>query len=129
MNEDITRYLERAHEALESARILHQSQHYLDSVSRAYYAMYHVAMAALIPEGVSVKTHKGTIGLFYQRLIATGKLPPDLGRAFSFAFEKRTSGDYEAYFELEEVESAKILADSESFLTIVCQYIDENFRD
>ncbi|MBK7338154.1 MAG: HEPN domain-containing protein [Saprospirales bacterium] len=59
MNEDILRYLDRAEEALESARILHRENHYLDAASRAYYSMYHAAMAALSTENISVKTHKG----------------------------------------------------------------------
>lgn len=39
MNEDARKFLERADEALESASILHEAAHYLDAVSRAYYAM------------------------------------------------------------------------------------------
>lgn len=124
MNEDAKKFLERADEALESASILHEAAHYLDAVSRAYYAMYHAAMAALSTVNVPVKTHKGAINQFYQHFIASGKLPAELGRSFSYAFEKRTSGDYEVYFELDETDSAKILRDAQFFLSSIRSFLD-----
>lgn len=125
MKEEVQKYLERAAEALESGKILHREEHFLDAASRAYYAMYHAAMAALSTEDVSVKTHKGTISQFYLKFISTGKLPAELGKALSYAFEKRTSGDYEVYFELDENDSSRILSDAENFLHTIRQFLND----
>ena len=53
--------LKRAEKALQAAKNLYEDELYEDSVSRAYYAMYHAAKAALALEGSSPKTHSGLI--------------------------------------------------------------------
>lgn len=119
MNEDTQKYLERAVEALNASQLLLREHFFPDAISRAYYAMFHAAMAALSTEEVSVKTHKGTINQFHQLFINTGKLPQELGRAFSYAFEKRSSSDYEVFFEITQDTATRIVSDAELFVEAI----------
>jgi len=67
--------------------------------NRAYYAMLDAARAALIGCGVpveqaAVKTHSGLIAAFGLRLVKTGRLPVDLGKALNRASEIHLAADY-----------------------------------
>ncbi|MBI4830274.1 MAG: HEPN domain-containing protein [Candidatus Lindowbacteria bacterium] len=51
---------EKARESLDAAKLL-ESQGYLDfAVSRAYYAMFYVAEAFLLGEGLTFSKHSGS---------------------------------------------------------------------
>lgn len=52
------KFLERAYEALESARILFENGKYNAAVSQAYYSMFYASKALLSVKGVYPKTHK-----------------------------------------------------------------------
>lgn len=54
-------YMAKAKEKLAVARELFERGHYDDAVSRAYYAAFHAAQAALISEGQEADTHKGVV--------------------------------------------------------------------
>lgn len=67
-------YLEKARNKLRVARDLAHKAEWDDAVSRAYYAAFHAAQAALLTEGQKVDTHKGLVTLFGLLLIKSGKL-------------------------------------------------------
>jgi uncharacterized protein (UPF0332 family) len=52
-------YLEKAQKKLEVAEKLFNSGDYEDSVSRAYYAIFHATQGLLLTEGQKADTHKG----------------------------------------------------------------------
>jgi uncharacterized protein (UPF0332 family) len=55
--------LESAEERLKAARLLLERQMYADAVSRAYYAVFQAARAALATRDLESKKHSGIIGL------------------------------------------------------------------
>lgn len=64
--------------------------------SRAYYAMFDAARAALLASGFDVgKTHKGVLNAFSDRLVRNGPLPKELGRLLKRAETFRYVADYE----------------------------------
>ena len=71
--------LQRARETLGAARLLLEAGHFSDSVSRAYYAAFYAAEAALLNEGITPRTHKGVHALFDQQFVKTGLLPKETG--------------------------------------------------
>lgn len=72
--------LESAEERLKAARLLLERQMYADAVSRAYYAVFQAARAALATRDLDSRKHSGIIGLFNQQFVKTGILPKDYGK-------------------------------------------------
>jgi uncharacterized protein (UPF0332 family) len=48
VNEEVQRHFERAAECVEDARVLLENNRLAAAVTRAYYAMFHAATAALL---------------------------------------------------------------------------------
>ena len=91
---DVPALLEKATTCLRSARLLLESGDHASAVNRAFYAMQHVATAALAREGAEPKSHSGLISEFSQRFVRTGRVPANLGRAFNEAENERLVADY-----------------------------------
>jgi uncharacterized protein (UPF0332 family) len=92
-------YLCKAEEALSGARLLLAAGHDDGACSRAYYAMFDAAHAALFALGVEgltapIKTHNGLVGKFGQYVIMPGHLPPELGSAINKLQILREVADY-----------------------------------
>lgn len=87
-----------------------------DAVSRAYYAMYHGALAALATVHERPRTHKGVLVRFQTHFVEPGRFPRDLFHAFGAAKNAREYGDYETGTYASEAEARAILEDAERFL-------------
>lgn len=64
--------LRKAQDSLRAARLLADQQLYDFAVSRAYYAMFYVAQAFLLGEGLSFSKHSAVIAAFGQQFAKTG---------------------------------------------------------
>ena len=70
MSEDAAAaHLEKARSKLRAAQVLLDAGEAEDCVSRAYYAIYHRATAALRSAGEAPKTHRGTQTRFWLRFV------------------------------------------------------------
>jgi uncharacterized protein (UPF0332 family) len=92
-------FMEKAARALASSKTLFENDDPDGACSRAYYAMFNAARAALIvadaPESAqSAKTHHGLHSAFSQYLIKTRILPQHLGADLKRVEEFRIVGDY-----------------------------------
>ena len=92
----VSAYLEKADEKLAAARDLLAGGHFQDAVSRAYYAAYHAARAALLVEGERPRTHQGVVSLFGLHLVRSGRVDERLGRLLATLKDDREASDYEA---------------------------------
>ena len=100
--DELVRYrMERAHEALTEALLLMEQELWHGSVNRLYYAMFYGALALLATHEIFPKTHKGVRQQFSMLFLATGKIPDELGLAYSELFERRHSGDYDDFVSVE----------------------------
>jgi uncharacterized protein (UPF0332 family) len=95
--------MDKAKRASASAELLLNAGDPEGACNRAYYAMFDAARAALIAsrpgadadaEMAKVRTHSGLITAFGLRLVKTGRLPVELGRALNRASELRLAADY-----------------------------------
>ncbi len=57
------RYLERAYESLESAKILFENGKFNASISQAYYSMFYASKALLSLKKIYPKTHRGDVSM------------------------------------------------------------------
>lgn len=91
--------LDRADRAAESAALLLSAGDLNGACNRAYYAMFDAARAALTstqpaPSSETIKTHSGLISAFSLKLVKTGRVPVELGKAFSKVADIRLIADY-----------------------------------
>jgi uncharacterized protein (UPF0332 family) len=92
-------FLGKAQRAIASARLLLDSGDIDGACNRAYYAIFDAARAALLATGEAIaleapKSHNGLIAAFSQRLVKTGRVPIELGKAFNRVADIRLVADY-----------------------------------
>lgn len=78
--------LSMAEERLCSAKLLLDSGHYRDSISRSYYAIFTSARAILALDGVDFAKHSGVISYFQRSYIKTNIFDVKFSKYISEAF-------------------------------------------
>ena len=94
-------YLRKAARALDEAKLLVDAAKTEGASSRAYYAMFDAAHAALFAVGrelpdAHIKTHGTLISEFGKGLVLTGYIDAQFGRALNRAHDIRLLADYNA---------------------------------
>jgi uncharacterized protein (UPF0332 family) len=85
-----------SHEELDAARNLVDNGFPRQAISRAYYAAFYAARAALEAAGEPLpKTHSGMRSRFSDLARSTPSIGPELGRALSQLGTDRTEADYD----------------------------------
>lgn len=84
----------KAEESLKAAHLLLREGHPDFSASRAYYAMFYLAEALLLGDGLAFSKHAGVIAAFGKEFVKTGRLPDALHRYLIEGMERRNLGDY-----------------------------------
>jgi uncharacterized protein (UPF0332 family) len=88
------RGLGRAHQELDAARLLAPAGFGPQAVSRAYYAAFYAAEAALFELGVTRSRHSGVISAFIQHVVHDAALDDNVGRLLRSLFDRRGQADY-----------------------------------
>ncbi len=117
-------FFEKARRALATAQINLNHGDVEAAISRAYYAAFYAAMAALLSVGEAPKTHSGTLQRFRLHFIKTGRLPLSLGDVLTYAFDARQRADYEAFAIFDEAAVADLITDIEAFVRAVEEMLD-----
>lgn len=92
--EHIARLIEKAEESLDVARSLSADGHYGFAASRAYYAMFYAAEAALLRKGLSFSKHTAVIAGFSRTFVKPGVFRPEMFKSLRLGFDLRSQGDY-----------------------------------
>jgi hypothetical protein len=121
----IKSYISKAESKLAVAQRLYDSKDYEDSVSRAYYAVFHAAQALLLTEGQKAETHKGVVTLFGLLFVMTGKFSKELGKYLSNLKDDRESGDYELFSFIDESTAKSALEEAVEFLKEAKSYLEK----
>ncbi len=92
-------YIQKAEIALSGARVLLQAGDTDGACSRAYYAMFDAAHAALFALGVEelsapIKTHNGLVGKFGQHIVMANHLAAEYGSDLNKVQNLRELADY-----------------------------------
>jgi len=110
--------LSKARDSVRAARLLADAGLYDFAVSRAYYAMFYVAEAFLLGEGLSFSRHAGVIAAFGERFAKTGIVPVEFHRYLIEGQDKRNVGDYQIGPGLTDGQAAEQIARAEQFLNL-----------
>jgi uncharacterized protein (UPF0332 family) len=106
------------------ARELRDRGDWDDAVSRAYYAAFHAAQAALLTKGQRADTHPRVVVLFGLLLVKTGKLDRRWGKFLANLKDDREAGDYDPLSYVEEDTAARAVQEADELVAAVARYIN-----
>jgi len=95
VTEEIQRHLAQAVECIKDAQVLLDHDRLAAVVTRAYYAMFHAATAALLLHDIRRSSHHGLLSAFAEHFVKTRRVTPEFFEHFREAFERRQQADYE----------------------------------
>jgi len=117
--QEIAANLERAEKSIQAAKELAASGFDDFAASRAYYAAFYAATAALLNEGMEFSRHSGVIASIHQRLVKTGKLDMEQGKELNWLFELRNVGDYGVTIHVSQQDAERAIRVAENFLRVI----------
>jgi uncharacterized protein (UPF0332 family) len=119
----IRKEIERGEKALKSAQLLSENGLYEDAVSRAYYAVLHLAKAALLSQDVRTSSHKGVLAMFGLHLVEKGLIGPDMAKILAKEKEERELGDYDVMIDIDQERAAERVHQAEQFVSSVKSFL------
>ena len=122
MTQGVDALLSRASQELAAARVLADNDFPRQAASRAYYAAFYSAEAALLALGETRSRHSGVVSTFGRLVVKEGGLDPETGRLLNDLFAGRGEADYGEGTGSEEAAGA--IADAERFVDAVREWID-----
>jgi len=109
-------WLELAESKLDHARRIFEIGLYDDAVSRAYYAMFYAAKAALLSEDVDLRRHSSAIAKFRELFVVTGRVDAEYLRYLGRAQSARERSDYAPFALLSKDGAEEILSAATVFI-------------
>ena len=123
IEELIRQQITKSTEKLEAAKLLLRENFIDDTISRAYYSIFHAASAVLLSKGITTGSHSGLKAMFGLHLIETGELPKEFGRFLNRLKDERENGDYDIFTRFEEEDAKEAVEEAEKFLTEMKKYL------
>ena len=115
--------MQQAGETLHEAQILIAEHAGRGAVNRAYYAMFHAALAILATKGLGSSKHSGVISLFDREFVKPGDLPKELSRSLHMAFEHRQRADYGELIQVDEPTVTRVIQEADTFIQNIQAYM------
>lgn len=109
------KHLQRSEEKLKSANILQDNDLLADSISEAYYSMYHAARALLSLKRVYPRTHAGLVAQFGLEFVTKGLIEEFYAKSLAKAEVEREKADYDVFYTPSKEESETIWKKQMSF--------------
>ncbi len=107
--------MKRSEEKLSTARLLLKEEKYSDSVSRAYYSMFHAAKALLLTKESSPRTHTGVaseLGKLFRDEIGA-----EMTSKFATVQELREDADYGSETDIDEKRTEEVIEIASKFFS------------
>lgn len=127
MEESIRAYarlrLEGAREELITAEELLQNGRFRAAVSRAYYAVFYMASAALFARAQARAKHSGVESAFAQFLVKPGDIEPEYSRIYQQARRQREDVDYAETPHIDESSVRQTVVDAARFVSRIEQFL------
>lgn len=112
----IGRLLEKAEQAIASARQVLSAGDAGLATNRVYYACFYAASAVLLERRLQFVKHTGVRAALHQHLVRPGVIEADLGRFYDTAFTERQEADYNAMTIFDPQIVAQRLGQAERFV-------------
>ena len=115
--------LQKARDTISEIDLLVDNKLWNTTVNRLYYACYYAVTALLVKNQITAQTHSGVRQMFGLHFIKTDVIDKDLGKFYSFIFNKRQTGDYDDFvdYTYEDVKgmidpAKKLIAEIEKYI-------------
>jgi uncharacterized protein (UPF0332 family) len=120
---DLINYrLKRAKDTLHEVDDLIKLGYYQTAVNRLYYACFYAISALFVQSNIKTRTHSGVRQMFGQHFIQTGVISKELGKYYSTLFEKRITGDYDDFIDIDK-ETVEMLVEPATQLIIAIDHL------
>ena len=113
----------KAKNTLKIAKQLYEQNYYNDSISRAYYAVFHSLQAILLTLGLSFSKHSGVIGAFNKEFIHKDIFPKDFHKMTDLLFRDRQIGDYGYEEKLNSDDAKQDITNAEIIIEAINRYL------
>ena len=120
--------LRRARSEIAAARHLNDAGFPAQAVSRAYYAAFYAAEAALLSFGETRSKHSGVVAAFAQLLVRPGEIDDQSGRLLRSLFERRSKADYDVADEPTADDARTAIQDAEHVVDAVATWLERRQR-
>lgn len=119
-------WLDKADDALDSAKLELDQNHISFAVNRLYYACFYAVTSLLLQDEKQFTRHSAVKSEFIKTYIKSGKIDVKWNRFYQKLFDDRQEGDYipTASFDKEEISNR--LQQAYEFVDIVRKLIDQN---
>ncbi len=124
MKENAAAQVARGKTELGAARALARDGYHAQAVSRAYYAAFYAAEAALLRLGETRSKHAGVIAAFGKAVVKEGGLERQVGAILPALFELRLEADY-GQGEVSASDAEGAIGDAERFVVAVERWLAE----
>ncbi len=124
LSTETDRLINAAEDSITGANVLYQEGLFGFSASRAYYAMFYAASAALLTKGLTFSRHSGVVSGFGRHFSSAGLLPRQLHLDFDKAQRLRQLGDYSTE-PFEQGTAEEVLRDARRFVDAIRGYLEE----
>ena len=121
----IEEHIKRSDQSLRSAQILLDENLFDDSISRSYYAVYHLIRAILFSIGEESKTHKGQLNSLYLHFVKTNKIDKSLHKRIASLFNLRGDADYGTISLFDENDAKEAYTIAEDVKSVILRLIKE----
>ena len=129
MNEKITFLLNKAQTFLRSAAVLVELEDFDSCASRAYFAMFYAAQAALVAENSKLPEQMGIRSAFIEQFIDSGRMPERAAEALEQAYELKEVGDYSNSYAVKKEDGERVLQEAEAFVTTIADRLEQKQRN
>jgi len=118
-SEVIQYWMEKAYEALESAKSEFMAGRLSFTINRTYYASFYAASSVLMQLGKYFKKHTGVRSSVHQLLVKEGMIDVKWGKLYDLLFENRQRGDYMELVTFTTEETIELLEKATGFVKIM----------
>jgi len=118
-------WLELAQVKLNHAQQIFEIDLFDDTVSRAYYAMFYAAKAALLSKGVVLRRHSASVAKFRELFVVTGRVDSEYLHYLGQAQSARERSDYAPFAPVTRAGAKEILKAAEAFIAKVKEILAE----
>ena len=125
-NKAVTGHMKKAHDNLESARLLFNNGMYDSAVSSSYYAVFHAVSALLASKGMEFSKHKTVINKYNEEFIHTGLISSVSFRSLTALFRLRLDCEYDPILFIGEDGAKEAIKLAQTAIEDILDYCREN---
>ena len=121
--EIITYWVEKAKEALASARAEFTARRFTFAMNRAYYACFYAVSALLLKQDKRFSKHSGVRAALHEHVVKSGLIGKEFGKIYDRLFESRQEGDYIELIQFEKDQVEQAIQEATAFVNEVQKLI------